>query len=264
MDITTDSHAFITGGASGLGLGIADALAARGVRITLADANDETLADVLAARKDSQTGQQWRGVVLDVRDRDGWARARSDAEAEFGPVDILVNNAGIAPNGQAFADMDPASFDRIIAINLTGVFNGVHAFAAAMRARGRGHIVNTASMAGLATSVAGTGAYSAAKFGVVSISETLRSELAEQGVGVSVLCPGYVQTGLSINTARLGGETRGGGAAMPPSDVSSEQVGAMVVKAIEADDLYIISHPHNWGGVEKRIRGLLAAFDQAL
>ncbi|MDE2597405.1 MAG: SDR family NAD(P)-dependent oxidoreductase [Sphingomonadales bacterium] len=259
MNVSEARHAFITGGASGIGLGIAEALAARGVQVTIADANEETLAAVLVSH-----GDGWRGVVLDVRDRAGWARAKAEAEAAFGPVDIVVNNAGIAPNGQTFADMNPDSFDRIIAINLTGVFNGVHTFAADMRDRGRGHVVNTASMAGLATSVAGTGAYSAAKFGVVSISETLRGELAENGVGVSVLCPGYVQTGLSLNTARLGGETRGGGLAMPPSDISPEQVGDMVVRGIEANDLYIISHPHNWSGVEKRIRGLLAAFGQDL
>ena len=255
MRIEAGQHAFITGGASGIGLGIADALAARGVRITIADANDEALGEVLAAR-----GEGWRGVVLDVRDRAGWARAKAEAEAAFGPVDILVNNAGIAPNGQSFAEMDPDSFDRIVAINLTGVFNGVNAFAKDMRERGHGHIVNTASMAGLATSVAGTGAYSAAKFGVTSLTETLRNELAGSGVGVALLCPGYVQTNLSANTARLGGETRGGGGAMPPSDVTQDDVGAMVVEAIEDGRLYIITHPHNWAGVERRIHGLEAAF----
>ena len=258
MKIEAGQHAFITGGASGLGLGIADALARLGVRITIADANDEALGEVLGSR-----GEGWRGVVLDVRDRAGWARARAEAEAAFGPVDLLVNNAGIAPNGQSFADMDPDSFDRIIAINLTGVFNGVNAFAAAMRERGRGHIVNTASMAGLATSVAGTGAYSAAKFGVVSISETLRGELADSGVGVSVLCPGYVQTNLSQNTARLGGDSRGGGRAMPPSDISQDDVGAIVIAAVEEGSFYIITHPHNSGGVEKRLRELAAAFGLA-
>lgn len=258
MDMGAGSHAFITGGASGLGLGIADALAQRGVRITLADINDEALAAVLAER-----GEGWRGVVLDTRDRDGWATARAEAESAFGPVDILINNAGIAPNGQNFADMDPASFDRIIAINLTGVFNGISTFAAVMRNRGAGHIVNTASMAGLAPSVPGVGAYAAAKYGVVSMSENLRNELAPHGVGVSVLCPGYVSTNLSHNTIRVGGETRGGGMAMPPSEVTSEQVGEMVVRAIAANDLYIISHPDNWPGVGKRHAALAAAFGQS-
>lgn len=255
MELIAGQHALITGGASGLGLGIADALAARGLNVTIADANDEALAQVLAAR-----GANFRGTVLDVRDREAWARAKAEAEAAFGPVDVLVNNAGIAPNGQAFADMDADSFDRIIAINLTGVFNGVSAFAAGMRDRGRGHIINTASMAGLATSVAGTGAYSAAKFGVVSISETLRGELAESGVGVAVLCPGYVQTNLSANTARIGGQTRGGGKAMPPSAVTSEQVGALVVEAIEDNRPYIITHPDNWPAVERRHQAIAEAF----
>lgn len=257
MDIQAGNHAFITGGASGLGLGIADALAQRGVRITLADINDEALTAVLAQR-----GEGWRGVVLDTRDRDGWAKARAEAESAFGPVDILVNNAGIAPNGQNFADMVPESFDRIIAINLTGVFNGISTFAAAMRDRGTGHIVNTASMAGLFSGIPGVGAYSAAKFGVVSMSESLRTELAPHGVGVSVLCPGYVATNLAHNTARVGGETRGSDVTMPPSDVTPEHVGDMVVRAIAANDLYIISHPDNWPGVEKRSKALAAAFGQ--
>ena len=95
MDLATARHAFISGGASGLGLGIADALAARGVPVTIADIDGETLAQVVATR-----GNAFRGVVLDTRDREGWLRAKAEAEAAFGPVDVLVNNAGIAPDGK--------------------------------------------------------------------------------------------------------------------------------------------------------------------
>ncbi|MFA7587931.1 MAG: SDR family oxidoreductase [Novosphingobium sp.] len=260
MDISAARHAFITGGASGLGLAIGDALAARGLKVTIADVQSSLLDEVLAAR-----GENWRGVLLDVRDRDGWAKAKAEAEAAFGPVDVLVNNAGIAPNGKPFADMPPESFDQIIAINLVGVFNGVQAFGADMRERGRGHIVNTSSMAGLAASTPGTGAYATAKFGVTAMSELLRAEMAPHGVGVTVLCPGFVVTGLGANTARLGGLTRGlpPGAPMPKTDVTSEHVADMVVQAIENDESHVVTHGGSWREIEKRFSAIKAACDLA-
>src|SRR5699024_4587493 len=117
---------------------------------------------------------------------------------------ILVNNAGIGFNGRDVVDMDPETFDLIVAIDLTGVFNGVSAFGADMRARGGGHIVNTASVMGLTAGAPGRGAYSAAKSAVIAMSEALRAEMAPHGVGVSVLCPGLVKSNLDTNTTRLG------------------------------------------------------------
>lgn len=258
MDLAQASHAFVTGGASGLGLGIADALAARGLKVTIVDVNTDALAEVIGAR-----GADFRGTELDVRDRDGWQRAKVEAEAAFGPVDVLINNAGIAPNGQNFADMVPESFDRIVAINLVGIFNGVNAFAAGMRDRGKGYIVNTSSQAGLNASIPGVGAYAVAKFGVTALSENLRIELEPHGVGVSVLCPGYVQTNLSANTARIGGDLRKYTATMPSSDITSADVGQMVVRGIEAGAPYILTHPNAWPGIEQRMRAIQAACEVA-
>ncbi len=259
MDLNQAKHAFITGGASGLGLGIADALADRGLRVTIADINEEALAAVLATR-----GNAFRGAVLDTRDREGWQRAKADAEAAFGPVDVLIDNAGIAPNGKPFAEMDPDSFDRIIAINLTGIFNGVWAFAAEMAARGKGHIVLTSSQAGLVTTVPGVGAYSVAKFGVTAMGEALRTELAPQGVGVTLLFPGYVQTNLAANTQRVGGDIRQYSNVVLTSDVTSADVGAMVAEGIEQDAPYIVTHKQVWPGVEKRMNAIKAACDYRL
>jgi NAD(P)-dependent dehydrogenase (short-subunit alcohol dehydrogenase family) len=259
MDLSKARHAFVTGGASGLGLGIADALAARGLRVTLADIDAETLRSVVAER-----GPGFRAQVLDTRDRDGWQRAKAAAEAAFGPVDILVNNAGISPNGRELADMAAESFDRIVAINLTGVYNGVWAFAADMRARGRGHIVNTASQAGLSVNAPRIGPYTVAKYGVVALSETLRMELAPHGVGVSALCPGYVETNLGANTVKVGGDIGFGDASqIPVSDVTAAHVGACVVRGIERDDLYIFTHSGTWAQVEKRMAAIKAAWDQS-
>ena len=256
MDLSHARHAFVTGGASGLGLGIVDAMVRRGLRVTIADIDAETLGKVVAER-----GDKVRGAVLDTRDREGWQRAKAGAEAAFGPVDVLVNNAGIAPNGREFADMEPESFDRILAINLTGIANGVFAFAADMRARGKGHIVNTSSQAGLTASVPGVGAYAVAKFGVTALSEGLRQEMAPHGVGVTVLCPGYVSTNLAENTVKVGGEIRQYSAAMPESDVTPRDVGEMVASAIANDEAVVVTHKHVWRSMEPRLAAIRAACD---
>lgn len=261
MDISTAKHAFITGGASGLGLGMADALLARGVPVTIADIDAEAIAEVVASR-----GNSFRGCLLDVRDRDAWAKAKAEAEAAFGPVDVLILNAGISPNGRPFAEMDPESFDRILAINLGGVANGIFAFAADLHARGRGHIVLTSSQAGLVTTVPGVGAYSVAKFGVTALGEQLRRELGPAGVGVSVLFPGYVQTNLGANTVKIGGDIRQytGTVAMPPSEVTPREIGEMVIDGIEHDASHIVTHKKVLPGVEERFAAIREACEYRL
>jgi len=257
MDLSQAKHAFITGGASGIGLGIAEALAERGLSVTIADVDSERLGSVIAGK-----GDRWRGQTLDVRDRAAWAQAKAEAEAAFEPVDVLINNAGIAPNGQSFASMDPASFDMIIAINLVGVFNGVSAFAAAMAARGKGHIVNTSSQAGLTASIPGVGAYTAAKFGVTGMTENLRNEMAQSGVGVSLLCPGFVVTNLTENTIKISGVRREySPGAMPQSSVTPAHVGEMVVQGIADDAPYILTHPGVWDSMATRFAELRQASD---
>jgi NAD(P)-dependent dehydrogenase (short-subunit alcohol dehydrogenase family) len=257
VDLDAARHALITGGASGIGLALAEALAARGIGVTIVDANRDTLGAVLATGRPN-----FRGYQLDVRDRESWARVKTEAEAAGGPVDILVNNAGVAPSGYEISEMESAHFDQIIAINLIGVFNGVSAFAADLRRRGRGHIVNTASMAGI-TAMAYAGGYVASKFGVVGFSETLREELAPHGVGVSVFCPGQVSTPLMKNTVALGGRTR-----FPADFVSGGEspadVAPLVLRGIAENAPYILSDPDAWRErVEQRLLALRAAFDGA-
>jgi NAD(P)-dependent dehydrogenase (short-subunit alcohol dehydrogenase family) len=256
MKLAEARHAFVTGGASGFGLAIADALAGRGVRVTIADANEEALAAVLAERRGAM-----RGVHLDVRDRDGWARAKAEAEADFGPVDLLFNNAGIAPDGRQLADMPPESFDRVVAINLTGVFNGVSTFAAGMREAGRGHIATTSSMSGMAAVFSGNGSYAASKFGVVALMEALRLEMAPHGVGVSVFCPGTTATYLMENTRRLGGELQSEDATLRGMPVKPQDVVPIILRGIEENRLYIFTHPERRAGVEERFAGIMAGFD---
>ncbi|MFM5906024.1 MAG: SDR family NAD(P)-dependent oxidoreductase [Novosphingobium sp.] len=252
MMLGTNNHAFITGGASGIGLGIADALVKRGVRVTIADINADALAQVLATR-----GNALRGVLLDVRDRDDWQAAKARAEEVFGPVDILVNNAGIAPDGLELADSAPESFERIIGINFMGVYNGIVTFGAGVRERG-GHILNVASMAGLSSERATTGAYSASKYAVVSLSETLRVEMQPHGVGVSVMCPGLVMTNLPENTARIGGNLRPGG--KMPGGLDPAVAGEMAARGIERGDFYILTSFDRDEPIRRRFEEQLAAF----
>jgi NAD(P)-dependent dehydrogenase (short-subunit alcohol dehydrogenase family) len=254
VDLSQARHAFVTGGASGIGLAIAEALVDRGVGTTVADVNKEALAAVTADGR-------LRSLHLDTRDREGWARAKTQAEAALGPVDLLILNAGIAPDGKHLADMAPESFDRVIAIDLVGVFNGISAFGADMRARGGGHIVTTASMSGMAVQWPGQGSYSAAKFGVVAMTEALRLEMAPHGVQVSCFCPGTTATNLMANTARLGGELRDPGDSLLGMPVKPVEVAAKVLHGIEENRAFILTHADRRFAVEERFAAIMAGFD---
>ena len=257
MKIADVRHAFITGGASGIGLGAARGLAARGLAVTIADFNPDALDDVIAERH-----PRVRGVLLDVRDRAAWAVAKTEAEAAFGPVDLLFNNAGLASVGYELADMDPESFDRIVGVNLFGAFNSIRTFAADMRARRRGHIVSTASIVGVASPKHGVGGnYVASKFGIVGLSEVLRLEMAPHGVGVSVLCPGHIATGQGRNPVRHPGDSRKVPGLGDTPGGRVEDLVPRLLAGIEAGDFYITSHCEDeWENVEKRSKELEAAF----
>jgi NAD(P)-dependent dehydrogenase (short-subunit alcohol dehydrogenase family) len=255
MEIIEGRTAFVTGGASGIGLAIVEALVDEGARVVMADWNAEVVH-----REARRIGEAVVAQQLDVTDRAGWAAAKVRVEAAFGPVEILVNNAGIGPDLKELADMPPDSFDRLVGIKLTGTFNGISTFAADMRARGEGHIVNTASMAGLMAS-ARLGAYTASKFAVVGMSEVLRAEMEPHGVGVSVLCPGMVRTNLAANTPaaqRPAGMPSGMEAGIDPA-----LVGTDVIAAIRENRLYIITHGEYGAFVAERSARLQRAFTEA-
>lgn len=243
--------ALITGAAGGIGFAIAQALAEKGAYVKLADIDQHELQR--AARKIPHA----EAVTLDVTDREQW----SAVKARFPIVGILVNNAGIGPDGTMLSDMDAASFDRIIRINLTSVFNGISTFSAAMRERRSGYIVNTSSLAGLTASPK-LGGYTAAKFGVVGLSEVLRAELAPYGVGVSVLCPGYVPTRLAETTGKSGSLTPSvnlSSATTTPLDAAI--VGRMVVEGIESEKPLIVTHGEYCEYVKARLDAVVAAFE---
>jgi NAD(P)-dependent dehydrogenase (short-subunit alcohol dehydrogenase family) len=258
--------AFITGGASGIGLAIARAVAGSGMKVALADVDAGALEQ--AATEVRSLGAEAMAVTLDVTDREAWAQAARDVPEALGPVQLLVNNAGVSTLGLSFDEIAPELWDRVVSINLTGVYNGVHHFLGGMRAAGGGHIVNTSSMAGLVGSAL-LSPYAATKFAIVGLSEVLRAELAAAGIGVSVLCPGGVRTQIWRTSRPVRGlpdvET-------PPDDVSAQsaraameadEVGRRVLEGIVADDPYIFTHPEFRDPVAARHERLLHGFDRA-
>jgi NAD(P)-dependent dehydrogenase (short-subunit alcohol dehydrogenase family) len=182
--------AVITGGASGIGAALGRALARAGAEVVLADRQLDLAESVARELRDG--GHAATATELDVRDLGAHATLVDRTLARTGAIDLYFNNAGIGVGGE----MDrytPADWDDVFDVNLRGVAYGVHAVYPAMVKRGSGHIVNTASMAGLVCA-AGEGSYNAAKHGVVGLSKSLRVEAKRHGVRVSVLCPGAIRT----------------------------------------------------------------------
>lgn len=247
MDAFRERVAVVTGGAAGIGRAMARAFADRGAHLVLADIDEAALAE---ARSEFEgRGTRVLTVATDVRERDSVFALADAATDAFERVHILCNNAGIAPFGSSVG-ADPKDWEVTLAINFWGVVHGIDAFVPKMLERGEGgHVVNTASMAGL-TGMLGLGMYCASKFAVVGLTESLHRELRGHDVGVSVLCPMVVDTGIGANSQRMLG-----GAAPNPEDVkesapnllagsvvSAEAVANRVVRAIERKDLYIFTH----------------------
>lgn len=211
--------AVVTGGGRGIGLAVATALAARGARVAIGD-----IDAALATKAAAGLGRKGRhfGGTLDVRDRTSFAKFLAAAEDALGPVAILVNNAGIMPMG-AFLDESDALSDTQIDVNLRGVIHGCKLALPDMVARGHGHIVNIASMAGK-VAMPGLAVYCATKFAVVGLTEALREEHRDSGVEFSAVLPSKVTTELSSGTEFAQG--------VIPT-VSPEEVANAVILALE-------------------------------
>jgi NAD(P)-dependent dehydrogenase (short-subunit alcohol dehydrogenase family) len=242
--------ALVTGGGGGIGAGIAEALIEKGMRVVVTDIN------LGYARTEAERiGGDILALQHDVTSLDSWAEVKKAAEA-FGPVEVLCNNAGISQPFQLLDEVPPELFDRLMAINVRGVYNGVVTFGREMRERGRGHIVNTASLNGLLAH--GTfAAYSASKFAVAGMSEALRVELEPFGVGVSILYPGLTRSRMS--EGQLPGLDPQVLAALRSRMMQPIWLGRAVARAVETNQLHIITHPGHRAAVEARFNGVLAA-----
>lgn len=192
--------AVVTGAASGIGRGLAGELAKRGCEVVLADRQIVLAAEIAAKICDS--GGKARAVKVDVTDFDAVEQLVQETVKRTGRLDYIFNNAGIAIGGNV-THYGIADWNQIVDVNLRGVINGVQAAYRVMMAQGFGHIVNTASLAGLLPSPGGV-AYAAAKHAVVGLSNSLRAECANTGVRVSVLCPGFVRTAILNGGGKYG------------------------------------------------------------
>ncbi|GAB3068962.1 hypothetical protein GCM10027053_36410 [Intrasporangium mesophilum] len=221
---TSSQRVLVTGAASGLGLALVTALAARGDRVLATDLAPER-PDTVPAGVDY--------LSLDVRSDGDWATALEHVRATWGGLDLLVNNAGVAAGGR----IDVATMDewhRIVDINLLGVVRGCRTFTPLLKQQGSGHIVNIASLAGL-VHAPGMAAYNSVKAGVVALSETLSHELAPFGIAVSVVCPSFFRTNLGASFQGADTELEDAGKKMVSgARRTADGVAAAVVRGIDA------------------------------
>ena len=261
--------AFITGGANGIGLGIARALVRAGANVVIADIRQSALA---AAKADLAADQQVETVELDVTDRAAFARAADAAEARFGKIHILVGNAGVGVMGPVLeARFD--DWDWGMGVNLGGVINGLVTILPRIKAHGEGgQIVTTSSQSALLP-INYSAIYTAAKAAVLGISEAICGELAAENIGVSAFMPGPVQSNIAHS-----GELRPAAyredsgyrereeelekRPVSPLWMSADEVGERVLAGIRANDLYILTHPEFAPGMQSRFDAIMASMPQ--
>ena len=250
----TGKVVLITGGGGGIGAGIAEAFAERGAKVCITDINAEW-ANAEAAR----IGQGVLALGHDVSSETSWAQVKRAVEAALGPVDVLCNNAGISLPFKPLEEVPVAQFDRIMAINVRGVFLGCQTFIGDMKARGSGHVVNTSSVNGQLPY--GTFAsYCASKFAVAGMSEALRQELEPFGIGVSILYPGLTRSRMSdAQMDDLPDEIK---QAITGKMMEPIWLGRAVVRAVAENRLHINTHTDHKPALEARLAALLASYGE--
>ena len=270
MKVLRHKIAVVTGGASGLGRSMALAFAREGMRVAIADVDAAGLERVTG--EFHALGLKALAIHTDVTSAEDVDALAERVVAELGGVHLVCNNAGVALMAPVW-ETTVADWQWTLGVNLWGVIHGLRAFVPRLLAQDEGHIVNTASVAGL-ISPPGSGAYSATKHAVVALSETLYHDLREHGssVGVSVVCPAYVPTGIADSERSRPREL-----ANPPREqspllrakqamlrkavqsgkISADQVAQMVVSAVKANRFYVVTHPRIKTAIEDRMRDIL-------
>lgn len=270
MEDLNGKAAFVTGGASGIGLGMARAFAHAGMKVAIADVEAGPLA--AAEAELGALGAECLAIQLDVADRGAMHRAAEICNKAFGKMHVLCNNAGVGGTGAALDEVTAEDWDWVLGVNLGGTVNGLQAFLPLIKDHGEGgHVINTASMAGLrAYPRRGQGIYITTKFALVGMSEALAPDLEPHGIGVTVLCPGYVNTSI-FKAGRNRPQEYGGPfvrdenselAAGAKNGMDPNIVGDLIVEAILKNKLYVMTHDTERHMVENRHANIMAAFDE--
>ncbi len=269
MDDVKGKVAFITGGASGIGLGIAKVFAAAGMKVAFSWRTKAHLDEAMAYFA-KHPGQSVHPIRLDVTDRAGMARAADEVVSRFGKVHVLCNNAGVS----LFGPTDEATYDDydwVMGVNFGGVVNGLVSFIPKIKAHGEGgHVINVASMASFLPGPQG-GIYTASKFAVRGLSECIRYNLAPHNIGVSLMCPGLTKT--NIHEATLHRPAQWSHTAFPAdrnfvkmlaelheAGMDPVEVGEKTLRAMQRNDFYVFTHPE----FHEEFRELFDEYDQAL
>lgn len=252
--------AVVTGAGSGIGEGIARATAAAGMKVVVAD------IDLASAEKVARAiGPQAIACKVDVSSLESVEALRDTVLEAFGAVHLLCNNAGVWL-GALMLEADIKDWQFLINVNLYGVIHGIKAFLPLLAEQGEGHIVNTASMGGLISGPP-EGLYTTTKFAIVGLSESLLMEVADKGVGVSVLCPGLVDTQLTTKSFEVRPQEYNSGidhqqpAPDTASGISPLEVGTRVVDGVRDGEFYIITHDDYRDIIAMRHQGILDALD---
>lgn len=262
--------AFVTGAASGIGLGIATALAQAGVKVMLSDIEEAALASAVEGLK--RTNADVASVRADASLKAELQAAAEETRARYGNVHILINNAGVGGLGPYGAWSD-AGWNWTLGVNLMAVVWGIEIFAPMIENQGGGHIVSTASIAGLISS--SSVPYNVSKYGVVALSEGLRNELGPRGIGVSVLCPGFIRTNIADSRRNLPERFAGLARGSPLDDARRDKlaerisrgidplyVGELVREGIENDWPYIFTDCEFEPMIEARFTEIKRGFDR--
>lgn len=253
--------AVVTGGASGIGRACAMAFARRGCDVVVADVNAQRMASTVTEIE--SLGRRALAIRTDVsKDSDVEALA-GDAVAEMGHVDLVMNNAGVVLGGP-IEKISMSDWEWILGINLFGVIRGCRAFLPHLLERGSGHIVNTASFAGLMAHNPLTIPYDTSKFGVMGLSQGLALSLRPRGIGVSVLCPGYIQTNLGENRRMVGMEPEAGATRVADRVTTVEDLAARVVEAVEGNRFLVLSQVEHLDIVVRRWQDIDTHIDKQI
>jgi Short-chain alcohol dehydrogenase of unknown specificity len=269
----TGRTAVVTGGGSGIGRGIALGLADEGMRVALLDLNLDGAQAV--AREIEGRGGEALGLEANVTSSESLAGAAKEVVARFGGVHVLCANAGVMLPIGPLIEKSESDWEYVFSVNMHGVVKTVDAFLPHLRAADEAHIVNTASLGGVVSVPQfPIGVYIASKYACVGYSECLRYELGQQGIGVSVLCPGVVQSELYRTSAAQRPERFGGPEVVtppgidanastggPPQALPAEAVGPIVVRGIRENRLHIFTHPSALPIAEQRFATMRSDFE---